>query len=424
MTPELVSPEADSGFRNPDPGLSMANRKLKILHVLDSLGVGGMERVVIDVVNGLDPEIFDQKVCCISRKGEAADFLWKGADCIDLGKGGKADHLMPLKIARLIREVQPHIIHTQSWSGVDTAIAMVCSRLPGLVHSEHGRNLPYIHFEPWKRKLARRCLYHRADAVFAVSSELRDYYCRETGFPLDRMGVIPNGIDPRRIDDAARFGVREQLGIDDDDFVIGTVARLDQTKDTMTLARAFTDLYRSQRDPKLKLLVVGDGEKKAEIQGYVDAQGMSRRVIFTGLRHDVPALLGAMNLFALSSLSEGIPITVLEAMCASLPVLATNVGALPELVEEGVTGFLVEPKNVADLAERISRFYQRRELARDFGMAGRRKVENEFRLDRMLERYADLYLAVLNDRLKIQRINNANNQSLYKKRRCGRDFAG
>lgn len=376
-------------------GAEMAEKRIKILHVLDSLGVGGMERVVIDVVNGLDSKIFDQTVCCLSRKGEAAAFLGNGAACIDLGKGRKADRLMPLKIARVIREVRPQIVHTQSWSGVDTALAMI---LPGnfrprLVHSEHGRSLPYIHFEPWKRKLARRCLYHRTDAVFAVSSEVRDYYCRETGFPAERMGVIPNGIDPRRIDEAAGCGVRERLGIDEHDFVVGTVARLDRTKDTMTLARAFTELYRSQRNPRLKFLIVGDGEQKSEIENYLAEEGMSRAVIFAGLRHDVPELLGAMNLFALSSLSEGIPLTVLEAMCASLPVVATKVGALPELVEEGVTGFLVEPKNAGELAQRVLRFYQSREMARVFGRAGRRKVEREFRLERMLERYADLYLS-------------------------------
>jgi sugar transferase (PEP-CTERM/EpsH1 system associated) len=375
----------------------MAEKRIKILHVLDSLGIGGMERVVIDVVNGLDPAVFTQTVCCISRKGEAAHLLPGDAACIDLGKGANADHLMPLKIAAVIREKQPQIIHTQSWSGIDTAIALLFERGPRLVHSEHGRNLPYIHFEPLIRKVARRCLYHRADELFAISHEVRDFYCRETGFPIDRMRVIPNGIDPRRIDKSAgssRRGVRRELGICDDDFVIGTVARLDQTKDTMTLTRAFTQLCRSQQEPKLKLLVVGDGDKKVEIQNYVNEQQVRHSVIFTGLRHDVPRLLGAMDLFALSSLSEGMPITVLEAMCASLPVVATNVGALPELVEEGVTGFLVEPKDVIALAERFLRLYRRRELARDFGMTGRRKVEREFRLEQMLERYAELYQSV------------------------------
>jgi sugar transferase (PEP-CTERM/EpsH1 system associated) len=375
----------------------MAEKRIKILHVLDSLGVGGMERVVIDVVNGLDSAAFAQTVCCFSRKGEAAHLLPMGAACIDLGKGANADHLMPLKIAAVIRERQPQIIHTQSWSGIDTAIALLFERGPRLVHSEHGRNLPYIHFEPLIRKVARRCLYHRADAVFTISHEVRDFYCRETGFPVDRMSVIPNGIEPRRIGISAgsnRRAVRRELGICDDDFVIGTVARLDQTKDTMTLTRAFTRLYRAEQEPKLKLLVVGDGDQKVDIQNYVNEQRLGQRVIFTGLRHDVPRLLGAMDLFALSSLSEGMPITVLEAMCASLPVVATNVGALPELVEEGVTGFLVEPKNVVALAERLSRLYQKRELALDLGMTGRRKVEREFSLVQMLERYADLYLSV------------------------------
>jgi sugar transferase (PEP-CTERM/EpsH1 system associated) len=374
----------------------MSEKKIKILHVVDSLGVGGMERVVIDVVNGLDPAVFDQTVCCISRRGESARFLNGRAGCIDLGKGSGADYLMPFRIARVIRAERPDIIHTQSWSGVDAAIAKLMTSGARLVHSEHGRNLPYIHGEPLKRRIARRCLYHLADVVFMISNEVRGYYCRETGFPIDRVHVIPNGVDPRRIDEADRWGVREELGIAADDFVIGTVARLDSTKDTMTLARAFSKLHRSRQEGRrqtgLKLLVVGDGDRKEGIEKYFVDQGMREAAIFTGVRHDVPRLLGAMNLFALSSLSEGMPITVLEAMCASLPVVATNVGALPELVEEGATGYLVEPKDSEKMAERIARLCDDREMALDFGAAGRRKVEREYSVDRMLERYRELYL--------------------------------
>ncbi|MGH9853830.1 MAG: glycosyltransferase, partial [Blastocatellia bacterium] len=325
--------------------------KIKILHVLDSLGVGGMERVVMDVVNGLDQSRFDQIVCCVSRKGEAAWRLRDDAECVDLGKGDGADHLMPLKIARVIRREAPDIIHTQSWSGVDAAIAKLMTGGAKLVHSEHGRNYPHLGSEPLKRKIARRCLYRFSDAVFAISNEARDYYCRETGFPRDRMRVVPNGIDVRRIDDADRSGAREELGIGADDFVIGAVARLDATKDTITLARAFARLYlaqaqaqaRSSLEPesRLRLLIVGDGDQGTAIERFVSEQGLDGEVIFAGVRHDVPRLLGAMNLFALSSLSEGMPITVLEAMAARLPVVATRVGSLPELVEEGVTGFLV-----------------------------------------------------------------------------------
>jgi glycosyltransferase involved in cell wall biosynthesis len=263
-----------------------------------------------------------------------------------------------------------------------------------LVHSEHGRNYPHIHSEPLKRKVARRCLYHLSDAVFAISAEVRDYYCRETGFPCNRMQVIPNGVDLRRIDRAGG-GARAELGIGPEDFVVGTVARLDATKDTMTLARAFARLYRLRRETNLKLLIVGDGDQKVVIERFVAEQGLGEAVICTGVRQDAPRLYGAMNVFALSSLSEGMPLTALEAMSARLPVVATNVGALPELVEEGGTGFLVEPKDDRALAERLARFYSEPELARRFGEAARRKVEREYSLEAMLRRYAELYLSIV-----------------------------
>ncbi len=370
-------------------------RTIKILHVLDSLAVGGMERVVIDVVNGLDPAQFKQAVCCLSRKGEAARHLRDEARCIDLGKGASADYLMPMKIARVIGEERPDIIHSQSWSGVDAALAKLIVRRGRLVHSEHGRNLPYIHFEPLKRRIARRALYHLADAVFAISGEVRDYYCRETGFAPARMAVIPNGIDLRRIDSADSTGVREELGIGDEDFVVGTVARLDTTKDTVTLVRAFAKLRRERQTSSQKLMIVGDGDQKPALERLVAEQGLTDAVLFTGTRHDVPRLLNAMNLFALSSLSEGLPVTALEAMGASLPIVATNVGALPELVEEGATGFLVEPMRTEEMAARLARLAADRELARQFGAAARRKVEREYGIDRMLRRYADLYLDVV-----------------------------
>lgn len=374
-------------------------KRIRILHVLDSLAVGGMERVVIDVANLLDPERFEQVICCLSRRGEAARHLRPHIRCLDLGKGSRADYLMPQKIMGVLRRERPDIVHSQSWSGVDAAIATLLMRGPRMVHSEHGRNLPHIHGEPWKRRIARRALYHHADEVFAVSGELRDYYCRETGFPPERMQVIPNGIDLRRlVAPGAPDGgdVRRELRLGAEDFVLGAVARLDATKDTMTLVRAFARLHLDRRRPaNLKLLVVGEGERRADLERFAADHGLTDAVRFTGMRHDVPRLLAAMDLFALSSLTEGLPITVLEAMGAGLPILATRVGALPELVAEGETGFLVEPKRAEDFAEKIAMLYDHPALARQLGAAGRRKVENEYGIDRMLDRYADLYLRLV-----------------------------
>lgn len=369
--------------------------KLKILHVIDSLDIGGMERVVIDVANGLDAAQFDQIVCCLSRRGEAANELHDDVRCIDLGKGDKADRWMPWKLARLIRRERPDIVHSQSWSGVDTALAMMFAPGIKLVHSEHGRNFHDLHGQSWLRRFARRWLYQQADVVFAISAEVREFYCRQTKFPLERMQVIPNGVELPRIDAADGSDVREELGIEPEEFVIGTVARLDKNKDTLTLVRAFAELATINTNAALKLLIVGDGEQRATLEQFVSERGLNRNVIFAGMRRDVPRVLKAMNVFALSSLSEGMPMTVLEAMAARLPVVATAVGALPEIVEEGNTGFLIPVGDAATMAERLLRLVVDRQLAKAFGEASRRKVERDFTLERTLQRYAELYVSVL-----------------------------
>ncbi|MBK9315644.1 MAG: glycosyltransferase [Acidobacteria bacterium] len=371
----------------------MKERRIKILHVIDSLAIGGMERVVIDVVNGMDNGIFEQAVCCLSQRGEGAGWLRDGTVCYDLGKGAGPDRLMPLKIASVLRAYRPDIIHSQSWSGVDTALAkLIAHSRARLIQSEHGRSFPFVDGESLKRRLARRCLYQLSDAVFAVSDEVRDYYCRETGFPIGRMQVIRNGIDVRRIDSADPAHAREELGFSRGDFVIGTVARLDRTKDTITLLHAFDALTRMTDRRGVRLLIVGEGDERVRLERFVAERSLADQVVFAGERTDVPRLLKAMDVFALSSITEGMPITVLEAMSASLPVVATGVGALPEMVIEGSTGYLVRPRDHVALAEGLAKIVNHPDSGRECGRAGRRKVERDYTLDRMLGRYRDLYL--------------------------------
>jgi sugar transferase (PEP-CTERM/EpsH1 system associated) len=374
----------------------MPNGKIKILHVLDSLGVGGMERVLIDVANRLDPQSFEQAICTVTRKGAAAERLAPHVKLFDMGKGTARDLLMPFKLAKVMRAYQPDIVHTRSWAGVDGALAAALARKPKLVHSEHGRNLPYIHFEPAKRKVIRRTIYHLADQVFTVSEEMRQYFCRETGFDTARVVVVHNGIDLQKLDAVTAEEIeqtRAEYGCAPDDCVIGTVARFQETKDLPTLVRAFAQL--AQKTPA-KLLLVGDGQERAALESLARDLNIPSLVSITGLRHDVPRFLRAMDVFALPSLSEGLPGAVLEAMGAALPVVATNVGTLPELVTEGENGFLVNVKEPAAMAERLSRLALNRERARQFGQVGRRRVARDFSLPAMLQRYEQLYAGLVN----------------------------
>ena len=377
----------------------MAIGKIKILHILDSLGVGGMERVLIDVANLLDPQRFEQAICTVTRLGTAAERVGPHVKLFDMAKGAERDLLMPFKLVKVLREYQPDIVHTRSWAGVDGALATALARKPKLVHSEHGRNLPYIHFEPVKRKVIRRCIYQLADQVFTVSEEMRQYFCRETGFDTARVSVLPNGIDIQKLDAVTPVdvqAVRAEFGLAADDCVIGTVARFQETKDLPTLVQAFAQLWHAQKTRTgLRLLLVGDGDERARLEQLARALNVSEAMVITGLRHDVPRFLHAMDIFALPSLSEGLPGAVLEAMGAALPVVATNIATLPELVREGENGFLFNVKDSAALAERLSRLVLDRELARRFGQVGRRRVERDFSLPAMLQRYEQLYAGLV-----------------------------
>jgi glycosyltransferase involved in cell wall biosynthesis len=239
----------------------------------------------------------------------------------------------------------------------------------------------------------RRLAYEKAHAVFVVSEEMRQYFCRETGFALDRMRVIHNGVDVAAIQCADSGGVREELGLTPNAFVIGTVARFQETKDLATLVRAFAQTRCWH--PHAKLLLVGDGAERARLTQLAQDLNVAADVHITGIRHDVPRLLKAMNVFALSSLSEGLPISVLEAMAAALPVVATSVGMLPELLQEGENGFLVAPRATDKLAERLTLLAGNPELARRLGAAGRQRVEREYSLAAMLRRYEELYLSLV-----------------------------
>lgn len=377
----------------------MPVRKIKVLHILNSLAIGGTERMLINLVNQMDPDRFEHQICCVSSRGEAAGQLQERVRCFDMGKGAGRDLLMPRKIARLIRSEQPDIIHTRSWAGVDGVIAQKLAKLvtgnSRLVHSEHGRNLPYIHHEPFKSRVVRRVVYQLSDVVFAVSAELRDHFCRETGFAPERMQVIPNGIDVTRFAPADVRSVRAEFGIAENEFVIGMVSRLNPTKDLLTLVRAFARLHQRGTSRGIRLLIVGEGSERTVVEQFAQQEGLQKDIILTGARDDVPRLLRGMNAFTLSSLSEGLSGAILEAMCAELPVVATSVGANSELVSEGATGFLFAPQDDAALADRLQRLIDNPELARQFGAAGRQRVVQHYSFDSMVRRYEELYSSLV-----------------------------
>lgn len=211
------------------------------------------------------------------------------------------------------------------------------------------------------------------------------------GFPADRLEVAYNGIDlGTPPTDEEREAARRALGLAVDRFVVGTVARLDPVKDLGTLIEAFETV--AHETPGTTLLIVGEGPERTRLEEIVRTRNLSASVLFSGHRADVRELLPGLDVYANSSLTEGVSLTIVEAMAASLPVVATRVGGNPEVVEEGRTGALVPPRDPEALALAIGSLRADGERCRAWGAAGRRLAEERFGLDRMLDLYQNAYL--------------------------------
>jgi glycosyltransferase involved in cell wall biosynthesis len=210
------------------------------------------------------------------------------------------------------------------------------------------------------------------------------------GFPAHRVGVIHNGIDAGPVPGwADRERARRALGLAPGALAIGTAARLDPVKDLETLVSAFALVHKRRREARL--VIAGDGPERQAIRSRVTALGLDGTVIMAGYRPDVRALLPALDIYVNSSISEGVSLTILEAMAAELPVVATRVGGTPEVVTHETTGVLVRARDAASLSAGVLTLAAQPPLRREMGLAGRRAVEARFTMDRMLDDYASVY---------------------------------
>jgi glycosyltransferase involved in cell wall biosynthesis len=259
------------------------------------------------------------------------------------------------------------------------------ARVPVVVHTRHGRHLHHAR----KTKLAARFATWQTDRVVAVSADAAEVARSVDHAPDSRLQIIRNGIDlerfPARSDSGGR-PIRRAVH----------VARLDDSiKDQTSLLRAIRIVADSE--PGFALDIVGDGPSRHDLETLCDELDLRCHVRFLGYRHDVRDLLNVADLFILSSVTEGLSISILEAMASGLPVVATNVGGNPEIVLDQKTGILVPIRNPPSLARGILRLMAHPARAEEMGRAGRRRVEEEFDLRHAAAQYEELYERLLSE---------------------------
>ena len=244
-------------------------------------------------------------------------------------------------------------------------------------------------FEP-----SNRMLSGITDAFVAVARKQKSYLVKSEGFPAGKIHVVHNGVDLDRFTPAgADPGLRASLGIPPDAPLAGLVAYLRPEKDVATFLRAAAVVR--ERIPTAHFAVVGDGPERKKLESLTGELQLRDVVHFAGLCPDVREWVRSFDVLLLTSICEAFPVSLLEAMACGKPVIATNVGAIPEMIVPGQTGFLIQPRDHAGVADAICNLLRDPAAARAMGRRGRRHVENHFSLDSMVRGYEDLFLRLL-----------------------------
>jgi sugar transferase (PEP-CTERM/EpsH1 system associated) len=363
------------------------------MHLVYTLRPGGMEHGVVKVVNGVDPAFVQSSICSTTPADAGMCALVRSdVPVVELARRPGNDPRTVWAIYRVLRRYRPDVLHTHAWGTLlEGIVAARLARVPVVVHGEHGT----LQLGP-RQVTAQRWGWGHVDRLLSVSSRLAERMSRDVGFPLERMHVIRNGVDLTRFGGAAAPAHRAFAAPADGTVVVGAVGRLVDVKDHATFIDAVALLRRRGR--QVLAVIAGDGPLRDALQDRIDRLGLQESVRLLGHRGDVESVFASLDVFVLSSKSEGMSNTILEAMASGLPVVATRVGGADEMVQDGETGLLVPPGDPEPLADALDRLVSSAPLRQSFGSAGRRRAHGEFSLRNMIEAYQSFYCGLFASR--------------------------
>lgn len=376
---------------------------MNITHVVENLNRGGLERMVIELVTLQQKQGHHCQVICLFELGSlASELKVLGVPVSACSKRRGLDVRALIRLRRLIFAHATEVLHTHNAVAHYYAVLARCGlgtrRVISTRHSMFGARPSTgdsgagTHRRPDRREQIYRLAVAYTDVVVTVCEAARQHAIELDIVTAEKARVVPNGIRVESFQVASSF-MREQLlqmlKLPAHMRVIGSVGRMTRLKDQTGLIRAFRRAH--EKEPATVLVLIGDGELRAELQQCAVAEGVADSVHFLGDRSDVRGLLQGFDIFTLSSLSEGYSMALLEACAVALPIVATDVGGNGEIVRDGVTGLLVAPRDPVALANALITLLEHPQRAQALGNAARAWVEVEGSLESMTARYANLY---------------------------------
>jgi sugar transferase (PEP-CTERM/EpsH1 system associated) len=374
----------------------MEDRPL-IVHIIYALSTGGLENGLVNIINRSPPDRYRHAIICLTHADQFVQRITAAeVDIFQLHMREGYDIDCYRRLRKLLRELSPAIIHSRNMAALEAQLCTIGLPAVKRVHGEHGREVNDLDGSNWKYLYFRKVMRLIVHRYISVSKDLENWLVSEVGVKPARLTQIYNGVDhirfaPDSVNPLALLPAhwREHDGI----LVVGTVGRLTPVKDQKILLQAAANIraeHPGLRD-KLRLVIVGDGPLRSELEQLIQRLDLEDTVWLAGDRKDVPELLQMMDVFALPSLGEGISNTVLEAMASSLPVVATAVGGNMELVKEGFNGGLVPVGDCQALSRALLSLLQNeRERVRQ-GKNARQRVSQQFDWSRTVNAYLGVY---------------------------------
>lgn len=365
-----------------------------IMFLITGLAYGGAETQLVNLATSLKKRGWEVRVVSMLPPQAFTEELKEaGIPLLTLNmRRGVADPRAVFRLVKMLREWRPQILTSFMFHA--NLLGRIAGRLAGVpivVSSIRNEN-----FGGSRRDRVLRMTDWMGEISTTNSNLAADKLVKRGVMPADKIRVIPNGLvlDKFTVKDSSRVGLRQQLGITEDEFLWLAVGRLEEQKDYSNLLQAFKIII--QDGHKAQLRVAGQGPLLENLQRQSINLGISDRVVFLGLRRDIPSLLDAADGFVLSSAWEGLPNVVMEAMAAAKPVVATCVGGVPELVQEGVNGYIVPPGDSEVLAAAMVKMMALPEAERQaMGRAGRVHIEANYSLERVVDQWEELYRELL-----------------------------
>jgi len=357
-----------------------------VVHLIYRLDIGGLERVMLNCINQMQDENFKHIIISLTDANHFSQSEDNPIDVYCLGKKQGSDLGIHFKLYTLLKKIKPAILHTYNLATIEYHPIAWLAGVKGHIHAEHGRDIDDPQGLNKKHNLLRKLMVVFIHRYVSVSKDLHQWLVNSVGIPEKKALLIQNGINtecfnvPKTASEQLRFAI---------------VARISPVKNHLNLLKAFVLLNKELGNEKTpELAIVGDGEQREKLEQYCDENGLDT-VTFLGARDDIAQILSQTDVFVLSSIAEGIPMTILEAMSAKTPIVATRVGGIPEVVEDAKEGFLVDKNDSDALAKGLLRYINQPELILEHGENARAKVLKNFNEKHMVQAYLEQYKALV-----------------------------